>query len=217
MRTSAKDNTRKATALTLVLALGVAVYLNWEYAKADPIAVADSTDGSVEVAASVPTEEEAAEVSADVEVSDQLLTEQETLDAADKTYGEAQLVSVGKDSGAEFFEQARLSRTKSYDDAVDKIQKSLKSASLTDTEKEQLTAQLKECLSNLTLEGEIETLIKAKGFADCVCFLQDGSADLTVMTGGDALTAAQVAQLRDIVLGKCPELTAQDITVVEVK
>lgn len=210
MRNSAKDNTRKVTALTLVLALGVAVYLNWEYARTDTTA----SGLSMETAASAP-EENAAAVSAGI--SDQLMTEQETLEAADKVYGEAQLVSVSKDSGAEFFEQARLSRTKSYDDAVDKIQKTLKSSSLSDAEKKELTDQLKSCLENLTLENEIETLIKAKGFADCVCFLQEGSADLTVMTGGDALTAAQVAQIRDIVLGKCSDLTAQDITVVEVK
>lgn len=46
--------------------------------------------------------------------------------------------------------------------------------------------------------------------------LQSGRADLTVMTSGDALTAAQVAQIRDIVLSKS-EVTAQNITVVEVK
>lgn len=41
-------------------------------------------------------------------------------------------------------------------------------------------------------------------------------ADLTVMTSGDALTAAQVAQIRDIVLSKS-NVTAQNVTIVEVK
>ena len=36
------------------------------------------------------------------------------------------------------------------------------------------------------------------------------------MTSGDALTAAQVAQIRDIVLSKS-NVTAQNITIVEVK
>ena len=71
-------------------------------------------------------------------------------------------------------------------------------------------------LEDLNAENEIETLVKAKGFADCLCFLQSGRADLTVMTSGDALTAAQVAQIRDIVLSKS-SVTAQNITVVEVK
>lgn len=213
MRNSAKDNTRKVTALTLVVALGVAVYLNWEYARADP----GVPELSVETSALAGTEENAAAAQTAAGISDQLLTEEEALEATDKSYGEAQLVSVSKNSGAEFFEQARLARTKSYDDAMDKIEKAMKNSSLTEAEKQQLTAQLTQCLENLTLENEIETLVKAKGFADCVCFLRDGSADLTVMTGGSALDAAQVAKIRDIVLGKCSELTAQDITVVEVK
>ena len=46
--------------------------------------------------------------------------------------------------------------------------------------------------------------------------LQAGRADLTVMTAGEPLTAAQVAQIRDVVLSKS-SVTAQNITVVEVK
>ena len=45
---------------------------------------------------------------------------------------------------------------------------------------------------------------------------QSGRADLTVMTSGDPLTAAQVAQIRDVVLSKS-SVTAQNTTVVEVK
>ena len=71
-------------------------------------------------------------------------------------------------------------------------------------------------LEDLNAENEIETLIKAKGFADCLCFLQSGRADLTVMTSGEPLTAAQVAQIRDVVLSKST-VPAQNITVVEVK
>ena len=71
-------------------------------------------------------------------------------------------------------------------------------------------------VEDLNAENEIETLIRAKGFADCLCFLQSGRADLTVMTSGQPLTAAQVAQIRDVVLSKS-SVTAQNITVVEVK
>ena len=91
-----------------------------------------------------------------------------------------------------------------------------KSASLSTEEKKEYTSQLTGNLADLNAENEIETLVKAKGFADCLCFLQSGRADLTVMTSGDALTAAQVAQIRDIVLSKS-SVTAQNITVVEVK
>ena len=42
-------------------------------------------------------------------------------------------------------------------------------------------------------------------------------ADVTVMTENDALTAEEVTRIRDTVLNQCKGLSAQDITVVEVK
>lgn len=196
-------NTRKATAITLAAALVIAVYLNWQYARTG-----------------VTLEEDAVNVSAvsqeTVPVTDELMTEAEAVSSANKNYGEAQLVSVANNSGSKFFEEARLKRTKAHDEAMDSIQKALKSASLSAEEKKDYTSQLTGNLADLNAENEIETMVKAKGFADCLCFLQSGRADLTVMTSGDALTAAQVAQIRDIVLSKS-SVTAQNITVVEVK
>ena len=202
---SISKNTRKATAITLAAALVIAVYLNWQYAQTG-----------------VSLEEDAVNVSAVSEetvsapITDGLMTEAEAVSSANKNYGEAQLVSVANNSGSKFFEEARLKRTKAHDEAMDSIQKALKSSSLSAEEKKEYTSQLTGNLADLNAENEIETLVKAKGFADCLCFLQSGRADLTVMTSGDALTAAQVAQIRDIVLSKS-SVTAQNITVVEVK
>ncbi len=200
-------NTRKATAITLAAALVVAVYLNWQYARTGVTLEEDS----VNVAATVETEE-----AVSAPIMDGLMTEAEAVSSANKNYGEAQLVSVANNSGSKFFEEARLKRTKAHDEAMDAVQKALKSASLSAEEKKSYTQQLTGSLEDLNAENEIETLVKAKGFADCLCFLQSGRADLTVMTSGDALTAAQVAQIRDIVLSKS-NVTAQNITIVEVK
>ena len=207
MRSIAK-HTRRATAITLAAALVVAVYLNWQYARTDVSLQEDAVTFS---AAAETQAEPAAEV-----VTDGLMTEAEAVSSAGKNYGEAQLVSVANDSGAKFFEEARLKRQKAHDAALDTIQKTLKSSSLSAEEKKTYAQELTGNLEDLHAENEIETLVKAKGFADCLCFLQSGRADLTVMTAGDALTAAQVAQIRDIVLSKS-SVTAQDITVVEVK
>lgn len=207
MRNTSK-NTRRATAITLAAALAVAVYLNWQYASTDITADTEA----LAVAAGV---EDAATSAAGV-ITDELMTEAEAASAANKNYGEAQLVSVANSTGAEFFEEARLNRQKAHDEALETIQKSLKGSSLSDEEKSVYTAQLTASLENINAENEIETLIRAKGFADCLCFLQDGRADLTVMTSGEGLNASQVAQIRDIVLSKS-DVTAQNITVVEVK
>lgn len=199
-------NTRRATAVTLTAALVIAVYLNWQYARADPIGTeeAQMTAAEVEEPISAGT------------VLDALPTEAEAESSVSRNYGEAQLVSVANDSGVQFFDQARLKREKAHDEALDTIRKTLKSSSLSAQEKKEYTEQMTAGLEDLNAENEIETLIRAKGFADCLCFLQSGRADLTVMTSGQPLTAAQVAQIRDIVIRKST-VSAQNITVVEVK
>ena len=201
-------NTRRATAVTLAAAMAVAVYLNWQYAR-------DGLDLGGEALTVAATMSESEPVLSGA-ITDELMTEAEAVSSTAKNYGEAQLVSVASDTGSKFFEQARLKREKSHDEAMDTIQKSLRSAALTEEDKKAYAAQMKQNLEDLNAENEIETLVRAKGFADCLCFLQPGRADLTVMTSGDGLTAAQVAQIRDIVLSKT-QLSAQNITVVEVK
>ena len=206
---SAKLKSRGATAVVLTLALGAAVYLNWSFSREAPpsLVVSDTAGEAVETSA------QAAEpITAGADT--QMMSAEET---ANKNYGEAQLVSVNKDSGTEFFESARLTRSKARDEALDTLKKSLKDTKLTSEEKEQLTTQLSDRISNITLETKLETLIKSKGFTDCVVNLEGSKANVTVMTESDALTAEEVTRIRDALLSQCKGLTAQDITIVEVK
>ena len=179
---SAKSK-RQLTILTLILALGVAVYLNWEYAKTDSSFV-------------LPTQTQAEE--------DALLANAQAEDAPvmealpDKNYGEAQLVSVSENSSDQYFETARLTRTKTRDEALDKLQQSLKATGLTEEEKAQLKDTLSSTISNISLESDIENLVKAKGFADCVVFIDGENVDLAVKTGPEGLSKNEVAQLRDM-------------------
>ena len=59
-------------------------------------------------------------------------------------------------------------------------------------------------------------MVKAKGFADCVAFIDGDKVSLAVKTGMEGLNKNEVAQLRDIILGKL-DTSAQNISVVEVK
>ena len=197
---SAKSK-RQLTILTLILALGVAVYLNWEYAKTDsPFALPTQTQA----------EDDALLANAQAEDTPVM----EAL--PDKNYGEAQLVSVSEDSSDQYFETARLTRTKTRDEALDKLQQSLKATGLTEEEKAQLKDTLSSTISNISLESDIENLVKAKGFADCVVFVDGEKVDLAVKTGAEGLSKNEVAQLRDIILGKV-QTSAQNISILEVK
>lgn len=218
-----KQAGRGMTMLALTAALGAAVYLNWSFSQQTPqtISADDTAQDAVSVSAEADADAQAVqgEVEDTVAVYDPLTAEDETVsqETADKNYGEAQLVSVSEDTGDEFFESARLSREKSRDEALDTIEKTLKNSSLSDEEKQTMTDTLKAQITNIETESELETLIKAKGFVDCVVMLDGTSANVTVMTENDALTAAEVTKIRDIILSKCGEIKAQDITVVEVK
>lgn len=205
---------RRATLAALALALGGAVYLNWSYAQSTPQAVTTAAEPDALVQTSAYPEDAVA-------VLDPLTGEAQPVTAEGETegknYGEAQLVSVSKDSGSEFFEQARLARSKARDEALDTLNKTLKSANLSDEEKNKLTEQLNARINNISVESSLETLIKAKGFVDCVVTLGTGTVNVTVMTENDALTAEEVTRIRDAILGRCTGITARDITVVEVK
>lgn len=218
-----KQAGRGMTMLALTAALGAAIYLNWSFSQQTPqtISTEDTAQDAVSVSAEADADAQAVQGEAEdsVAVYDPLTAEDETVsqETADKNYGEAQLVSVSEDTGDEFFESARLSREKSRDEALDTIEKTLKNSSLSDEEKQTMTDTLKAQITNIETESELETLIKAKGFVDCVVMLDETSANVTVMTENDALTAAEVTKIRDIILSKCSEIKAQDITVVEVK
>lgn len=210
---SAHLKSRGATAAVLTLALGAAICLNWSFSRNAPAELTMSDTVETSAGAAVPiTDPLAVETVAEADDAEAAAD-----DTADKNYGEAQLVSVNKDSGTEFFEAARLTRSKARDEALDTLKKSLKDAKLTAEEKTQLTEELSTRINNITLETKLETLIKAKGFADCVVNLEDSKANVTVMTESDALTAEEVTRIRDVLLSQCKGLTAQGITIVEVK
>ena len=79
-------NTRRVTALTLAAALVIAVYLNWQYARAD---ITPQTEDDTLMVSAEPVDAEA-----ETSITDALPTEAEAASGASKNYGEAQLVSV---------------------------------------------------------------------------------------------------------------------------
>ena len=188
---------KKLTLFTLVLALSTAIYLNWEYAK---------NDNGLQMVAT----------GAEISNSQTIIVEEKDENIADKNYGDAQLVSLSDNSGTKYFDEARLTRTKTRDEALDKLQTTLKSSKITAEEKEKATGTLTNTIESITSEGDIESLIKAKGFVDCMAFIDGDKANIAVMIGNEGLTKAQVAQVRDIVVSKTT-VQAKNITVVEVK
>lgn len=203
------DRQRKVTLMALSMALVVAVYLNWQYSRtgADMNIVARETDAQQQEILDIMQQQnlnpdgDMLAVAAEDEVHN---------------YGDAQLVATTAKNSQKYFEETRLARQKSRDEALDILQKSLKNAKISDAEKTQATEKLAKIIQDMTVETDVENLVKAKGFSDCVAFISDGKISVAVKPSNGELTKQNVAQIRDIVLSKTTA-DPQDIVVIEVK
>lgn len=193
---------RRASLVVLSFAMVVAVYLNWQYAKGARNSY-------------ILTDEQIQRTNTEtvMDETDMLMASEEY---ETKNYGDAQLVATSQTDTDKYFEQARLSRQKTRDEALDTLQKTLKNAKLTDREKKEATVKLSDIIQDMTSETDIENMVKAKGFSDCVASIADDKISVAVRPVSGELTKSDVAKIRDVVLSKTT-ISSQNIVVVEVK
>ena len=65
-------------------------------------------------------------------------------------------------------------------------------------------------------EAQIENLVVAKGYADCVAFIGEGSLSLAVAAPEGGLTDADTAKIVDVV-NQTAGFTADQIKIIEVE
>lgn len=133
------------------------------------------------------------------------------------TYGEADLVSVDKsgeaaDSSA-YFAQARLDKQSSREEAAEVLQSMYQGGDLTKDELAAVEVDAMKMGGYIESENKIESMLKAQGFEDALCYLSDSSANIIVKTPG--LDAAGAAKIKSTLLSEA-EFTNDQITIVEV-
>lgn len=134
-----------------------------------------------------------------------------------KNYGESQWVggdlSESIPMDMEYFEEARLNRETSRDEAVQTLKTMLSEAEITKEKQESLTDDARNLAKAIETEGKIENLIKAKGFSECMAYYDGKNVSVVVKTEG--LREENVAQIKDIVI-ETAEVPAENISIVEV-
>lgn len=184
----------------LVIALGLAVYLNWSFSEAGNDLTATGLSAS-----------------------------------SDKNYGDAQYVggsglnaddamsaaadggdtsSIQTAEGSEYFVSARLTREQSRQEALDVLKDVLSDVKVDEAAQTEAIAASAKIAESIELEAKAENLIKAKGFADCMVYLDDGKANVVVQA--EELAESQVMQIKDIV-SSTANISASNITIVQVK
>ncbi len=166
----------------LVVVLGTAVYLNWQFGSGnDDLIVSGSA---------------------------------ESLDT-EKNYGDAKLVSSSEEIpvNSVYFDEARLTRKQSRDEAVETLQKIVSDVTLDNEERVEATFNAEKMAASIESESIIENLIKAKGFPDCVAYIDGDKASILVSSSG--LLETEVAQIKDIVIREA-SIPVENISIVEI-
>ncbi len=127
--------------------------------------------------------------------------------------GEDSQVSGDSDTITDYFAAVRLSRQQARDSAITLLQEAMSYGD--ETQQEATNAQLEQIIQTALTEAQIESLIIAKGYADCVAYMTDTGISIAVASPEGGLQQSDVALITDIVLSQS-ELSVQDIRVVEV-
>ena len=188
---------RNAVLITVIAFVCVAVYLNWSYNnKAEAGETADAAALS-ESSSPSPTEESGAGLFYEEE-------EQQTSTTA------------LDEETAEYFASARLTREQSRDSALAMLQETAESESASAEAKSQAVEAMAQLSDNALKEGEIENILIAKGFADCMVYIDTEDVSVIVPAEDTGLSESDVARITEVVL-KETGISADQLTVIEAR
>ena len=96
-----------------------------------------------------------------------------------------------------YFSSVQLSRQRSRDEAIEVLQSVVDNEASTATAKDEALAEIQKLALVMETEANIESLIVAKGFEECVAVINGDSASIVVKSEG--LIASQISQINEIV------------------
>lgn len=196
---------RNAVVAAIALFVCAAVYLNWNYGKETD---AGKTLGQ---SAMVGGNSQDPLLGGDSSAAGGADTEN-TGDA--QTNGDAQ--TSGETEGSAYFATARLNRQQARDSALSLLQDAAAREDADETVRDQLNDNIQTMADYTVTEAQIENLVVAKGYADCVAFIGEDTLSLAVAAPEGGLTEADTARIVDVV-NRTAGFTADQISIIEVE
>ena len=200
---------RNAVVATVLLFVCAAVYLNWRYA--GDVGADAAPAGTQSLSATQENKDAAPEK--DGGVTTKVLGDAALVGGV-PTAIDGGLADGGIAPASSYFDTARLSRQQSRDNALSL----LREASAQDNVEQGALDDANRAIQTLAdysmLEGQIENLVVAKGYADCVAFMGENSISVVVSAANDGLQTEDVAKITDIVLSET-EYSADQIKIME--
>lgn len=121
---------------------------------------------------------------------------------------------VSQTTVSDYFAAVRLSRQEARDSVVSLLQEAM--AYNEDTQDVQANTQLEEIVQVALCEAQIESLILAKGYAECVAYMSDEGISVAVASPEGGLQQTDVAVIADIIITQSG-VSMDQIRVVEVQ
>lgn len=141
----------------------------------------------------------------------------DTLDSqkvmSDSLILEGESVQSGTNSVTDYFAAVRLSRQQARDSAVTLLQEAM--AYGDQNEVQTSSEKLEQIVQTALCEAQIESLVIAKGYRDCVAYMSDTGISVAVASPEGGLQGQDVSLIADIVMTQS-DYAMTDIRVVEV-
>ena len=112
----------------------------------------------------------------------------------------------------DYFASADVSRKQARDEAKEVLQSVVDDKEALDAAKEKALADIAAMAANIELEANIEQLIKAKGFEECVAVINGDKA--TVVVKSEGLKPNKLSQILEIVY-KQANILPENVTITE--
>ena len=132
-----------------------------------------------------------------------------------QTLSAEQVEPAANMDAADYFAQVRLSRQESRDSAVELLEETIaydEGTAVGDTASATLNTLVNTALS----EAQIESMVIAKGFADCVTYITDDTVSVAVAAPAEGLSEADAALISDVVRSQTDYPLSQ-VRIIEVK
>lgn len=156
------------------------------------------------------TEESAAADLTDTLDAEKVMSDDTLVLSGDAVLTDGQLDTTATD----YFAAVRLSRQEARDSAVELLQEAMSYSD--STKAAESSATLDEIVQTALTEAQIESLVIAKGYADCVVYMTNEGVSVAVASPEGGLQSQDVAVIADIVMAQS-EYTLSDIRIVEVQ
>lgn len=166
----------------LVLALGTAVYVNWQFAGTGTGTTSKELGAASYVSATVGSSSDEA----------------------------VQTAALSRDQ-QNFFATERTKRQSTQDKVIDTANEILDLENVSDEDKTEAQKNVENIIKCFTIQDSIESIIKAKGFTDCLCYISDEG--VTVIVPDTELNDTSALVIDDAVTSHY-EVDFDDISIV---